>query len=366
MKFPLSGVPKTWEEMSVPEIYRMTARNDRFLAVEERVEPGRQEKILIFCSNAQKDLLTGADYWVADGTFEVVSNTLFYQLFIVHAISPLGITVPCLYAFLPDKELTTYQRIFDFLKSDGVLPPKSLKTDFEKGIVRGFLNVYAGVPVTGCNTHFKRTIRRKLTSTEIGLASLYSRNEALQTLVRYTWGLSMVPIDEIIPLWEEFIRVEYEKMTDGDSFEGENDAVDEWLGYFERAFIGALNWRTGNRKQPMYPHAMWNKNREILSDDATTTNAAEGYNGAIKGSLPRNNTIWTLIKLLRKEESLNMIKLRDVALGKENNVSTAPNTSRNLSKDQRRHDLKNLVAQFESMATNLFMDALIDFYNDIS
>ena len=116
----------------------------------------------------------------------------------------------------------------------------------------------------------------------------------------------------------------------------------------------------------MYPYAMWNKNREILSDDATTTNAAEGYNGAIKGSLPRNNTIWTLIKLLRNEENYNMIKLRDVALGKENNVSTAPNSSRNLYKDQRRHDLKYLVAQFGSMSTSLFMDSLIDFYNDIS
>ena len=61
-----------------------------------------------------------------------------------------------------------------------------------------------------------------------------------------------------------------------------------------------------------------------------------------------------------------MIKLRDVALGKENNVSTAPNTSRNLSRDQRRHDLNSLDAQFESMATNLFMESLIDFYNDIS
>ena len=72
------------------------------------------------------------------------------------------------------------------------------------------------------------------------------------------------------------------------------------------------------------------------------------------------------IKLLRKEENLNMIKLRNVALGKENNVSTAPKPSRNLSRDQRRHDLKSLVAQFESMATKLFMESLIDFCNDIS
>ena len=80
--------------------------------------------------------------------------------------------------------------------------------------------------MTGCNTHFKRTIRRKLTSTEIGLASLYSHNEALQTLVRYTKALSMVPNDQIIPLWENFIRVEYEKMTNGNCFEGEDDSVE--------------------------------------------------------------------------------------------------------------------------------------------
>ena len=49
-----------------------------------------------------------------------------------------------------------------------------------------------------------------------------------------------------------------------------------------------------------------------------------------------------------------MINLRDMALGKKNNVSTAPYNSRNLSRDQRRHDLKSLVAQFESMATKLW------------
>ena len=76
-------------------------------------------------------------------------------------------------------------------------------------------------------------------------------------------------------------------MTNGNCLEVEDDSVEEWLGYFVRAFIGALNWQTGNRKQPMYPHAMWNKNREVMSVDATTTNAGEGYNGA--SSLEQHN-----------------------------------------------------------------------------
>ena len=44
LKFLLSGIPKTREEMIVPEIYRKTARNDVFIAVEERLKPDREKK----------------------------------------------------------------------------------------------------------------------------------------------------------------------------------------------------------------------------------------------------------------------------------------------------------------------------------
>ena len=95
--------------MIVPEIYRKTARNDVFIAVEERLKPDRKKKFIPFSKN-------------------------YYPV-------------------------------------------------------------------------FQGTIRRKLTSTEISLASLYTRNEALQTLVRYTWALSMVSIDQAIPLWDKFITL---------------------------------------------------------------------------------------------------------------------------------------------------------------
>lgn len=87
---------------------------------------------------------------------------------------------------------------------------------------------------------------------------LYTSNESLQELIRYIWGLSLVPIDQIVPIWEDFIRIKYEEMSDSDAFEGEGEAVDEWIGYFERTYVGALNWRTGNQKKPLYPHEVWN------------------------------------------------------------------------------------------------------------
>ena len=358
-------VPKSWDEMNIPPNFRNTVRSDQFLALEENVQPDRVEKIIIFCSNAQKEVLDGADYWVADGTFEVVQNTLFSQLFIVHAVSNTGITVPCLYGLLPDKELTSYQRCFDYLKSQDVAQPGSLKTDFEYGIIRGFQNVYPGVPVNACDAHFKRSLRRKLTSTEIGLASLYLSNEQLQTLIRYTWALSLVPIDQIVPIWEEFIAGQYDKMSGDDAFEGKGEAVDRWLTYFERTYVGALNFCTGNRRAPIYPHVVWNKHNSILNNDASTTNAAEGYNAALKASLPRNNSIWTLIKQLRIEENSNQRKLRDVALGPQNNQSTAPNTSRNLARQQKKEELKQLVSNFSNMPISLFMSSVLNYYNDM-
>ena len=198
--------------------------------------------------------------------------------------------------------------------------------------------------VHGCDTHFKRALRRKLTSTDIGLGSLYAHSEEFQTLVRYIWALSLVPPAEIIPIWEGFMEDKYNEMKT--AFEDDADAVEEWLSYVERTYIGALNWRTGNRKTPMFAHSIWNKYSVVMEDDDLTSNSAEGFNAALAMSLPRNCSIWTLIKQLQYEENTNIRKLMDVALGAQNNGMTNQNSSRNIASDQRREDLKSLVGNF--------------------
>ena len=354
-------MPKSWDDMIVPAHLSVTVRGGEFLAVEETTTPVSPEKIVIFCSQDQKDVMKTAQYWVADGTFDVVSKTLFSQLFIITSMSQTGVTVPTLFALLPNKETSSYQRVFQFLRDEGVEPPESLKTDFEKGIIRGFLNVFPGVTVNGCDTHFKRALRRKLTSTDIGLGSLYANSEEFQTLVRYIWALSLVPPDMIIPVWEDFIQDRYNELKP--AFEDEAEAVEDWLGYVERTYIGALNWRTGNRKSPMFAHSLWSKFAVVLEDEALTSNSAEGFNSALTLSLPRNCSIWTLIKQLQSEENTNIRKLMDVALGAQNNVATNQTSSRNIARDQRREELKSLVGNFSKVTLNVYMSSLIDFFN---
>lgn len=355
------SVPKSWDDMIVPAHLSVTVRGGEFLAVEETTTPVSPEKIVIFCSQDQKDVMKTAQYWVADGTFDVVSKTLFSQLFIITSMSQTGVTVPTLFALLPNKETSSYQRVFQFLRDEGVEPPESLKTDFEKGIIRGFLNVFPGVTVNGCDTHFKRALRRKLTSTDIGLGSLYANSEEFQTLVRYIWALSLVPPAMIIPVWEDFIQNRYNELKP--AFEDEAEAVEDWLGYVERTYIGALNWRTGNRKSPMFAHSLWSKFAVVLEDEALTSNSAEGFNAALALSLPRNCSIWTLIKQLQSEENTNIRKLMDVALGAQNNVATNQTSSRNIARDQRREELKSLVGNFSKVTLNVYMSSLIDFFN---
>ena len=355
------SVPKSWDDMTVPAHLSVTVRGGEFLAVEETTTPVSSEKIVIFCSKDQKDVMKTAQFWVADGTFDVVSKTLFSQLFIITSMSQTGVTVPTLFALLPNKETSSYQRVFQFLRDEGVEPPESLKTDFEKGIIRGFLNVFPGVTVNGCDTHFKRALRCKLTSTDIGLGSLYANSEEFQTLVCYIWALSLVPPAMIIPVWEDFIQDRYNELKP--AFEDEAEAVEDWLGYVERTYIGALNWRTGNRKSPMFAHSLWSKFAVVLEDEALTSNSAEGFNAALALSLPRNCSIWTLIKQLQSEENTNIRKLMDVALGAQNNVATNQTSSRNIARDQRREELKSLVGNYNKVTLNVYMSSLIDFFN---
>ena len=89
-------------------------------------------------------------------------------------------------------------------------------------------------------------------------------------------------------------------------------------------------------------------------------------NSALKICLPWNNSIRTLMRQLQKGESANLLTLRDVALCKKTNATTAPDSRRNLAREQRQRDLKNVVSKFISMDIKLLMASVVDFYNDIA
>ena len=140
-KFGFPKDPQNWSEMLVPDNLKDTKGWDKFLQVEKSLGQ-------IYCSNQQKEVLNNANYWIADGTFDVVNKTLFSQLFVITAESKTGVTVSCLFALLPKKETLSFQQVFQFLKDDWGGQPSICKlrdTDFETDIIKVFRRVYSEV-----------------------------------------------------------------------------------------------------------------------------------------------------------------------------------------------------------------------------
>ena len=175
------------------------------------------------------------------------------------------------------------------------------------------------------------------------------------------WALSLVPTDDVVDTWENYIGPEYNAFLRDDAFFKKNqNEIDQFLDYEERNWIGELNKRTRTRKSPRFPLTMWNKYDEVLNDDPTTSNAAEGYNHALGISVPRNASIWTVIETLRTEESSFLRKLHDSVLGAANPDAVKSRTCR---RQQRRVDIKNIVKNYGKLSKKEYIYELIEFFD---
>ncbi len=106
------------------------------------------------------EIQSRADLWIGVGTFDVVTRSLFYQLFIITVRMRNGVHLPMLFAFLPKKELASYDRVFAFLVAQGFsVPSKGFQFNFETNIRKAIRNHYTDIPVYRCDTHFKRALR---------------------------------------------------------------------------------------------------------------------------------------------------------------------------------------------------------------
>ena len=174
--------------------------------------------------------------------------------------------------------------------------------------------------------------------------------------MRRFWALSMVPVDDVVQVWEELVLP-----TCPDPEEeryGDEDDLEEFIEYLTKALIGPMNERSGVRRNPIFRHSVWNKVKAIMNEDPTTTNCCEGYNHAIQLSIPHNASIWSIVKQLKAEEALVTVKLREAAVG-----AGQDNSSRTTYRRQRRNELKELVTNYSVLSKKRFMDYMIVYYN---
>jgi len=114
-------IPVQRSGFGIPEKYTKTASGLRFF---------QYDSILIFASDKNLDLLVRHRQWLADRTFKC-SPSVFNQLFTLH-VYMAGSVVPVVYALLPNKTQTTYQRMLTEFCKLRLLDPETIMTDFER------------------------------------------------------------------------------------------------------------------------------------------------------------------------------------------------------------------------------------------
>ena len=93
-----TGIPQDVATMVVPGELKVTSTGDDLLLFDSG--PNIDNRIMIFLTARNLDILHNSPHWFADGTFKIVLE-LFFQLYTIHALRE-GRLVTRVYALLPN------------------------------------------------------------------------------------------------------------------------------------------------------------------------------------------------------------------------------------------------------------------------
>ncbi|CAF4570128.1 unnamed protein product, partial [Rotaria sp. Silwood2] len=258
----------------IPELYQQTLSNERFLTIDLFLKRG-QDRILVFASDQQLELLFESDTIFMDGTFDT-SPANFKQVYLIH-VHKFGQGLPVAFCLLPNKRGKTYTALMEQLKEQANIMgkqfnPKRIVTDYEPGLMPILEQEFPKALHSGCMFHFNQAIHRKITA--LGLSNDYLHNESIRDQCRQLMALSLMPINEVE---NQFIRLQTIMST----------SLGDLLLYFKH------QWMYG-----VVPIEMWN----FHNVDHRTNNTSEAYSLRFATRLSRKHpNIWSFIQLIQCE-----------------------------------------------------------------
>ena len=146
--------PESFKSPVIPEGYKKTNKGDNFLQYDSGTN-SEDQRILIFGTTSNIEMLSTSNIWLADGTFKTAPN-LFYQLYVIHALKggpnifEDGHLLPCLFVLLTNKSEDIYARIWKEIRK--LCPdacPSHPIVDFELAAIKSFSLNYPGTQVKG-------------------------------------------------------------------------------------------------------------------------------------------------------------------------------------------------------------------------
>ncbi|XP_068208538.1 uncharacterized protein [Palaemon carinicauda] len=233
-------IPNARNGYAIPEDFTRLESGENFLLYDSGEDD--VSRILIFGTDSGSDDLENHRHWACDGTFKCAPD-IYYQLYTLHILID-NISIPRIFALLPNKSAETYGIFFGVLKElRSTSQLETLMTDFEKANFDSFQNYFSNVSVTGCLFHLAKNIFRKVC--EFGHKVRYQSDSEFNTLVKCFTTLAFVPSSDVIRAFEELV--------DND------DLPQDLVSYFETYYIGGYivfggDVRTGNLNRGLASH----------------------------------------------------------------------------------------------------------------
>lgn len=329
VKFPLA-VPMSSADLVIPDMYKLSLAKENFLLFDTGAT---RDRIIIFGTTRNLELMDNCENWYADGTFKVSPmifqqvfkcvlfilkifnncanlidpflNTFNQQLYTIHAVRQNNV-IPLVFALLPDKTEMSYTRMLEALKNlRPSLNPKSIMTDFERAAKNAFRKVFPNAEQAGCFFHFGQCLWRKLQGSS-NLQQQYKSDPDFQLKIKMFSALAFVPPPDVQDTFDIIVN---------DPFYSSSQSIEEFVDYFEDTWIGRRR-RGGRRRVPMFETNEWNCYQRVLEDVSKTNNSVEGWHRAFSVMLGADHpTIWRLIEALQKEQSLNELKIAQYLSG---------------------------------------------------
>ena len=157
VQVPLA-IPNTLHELTLPQKYTETLTGVPFLLYDSG--PGN-DRILLFSTQRNLDLMAQCRHWFADGTFKT-APPLFNQLYTIHAVKYYNV-IPTVFVLMPNRTEDTYKRVFNAMKSlNQSLQPSTIMTDFEQSALKASHTAFPSAVQRGCFFHLSQCIWRRI------------------------------------------------------------------------------------------------------------------------------------------------------------------------------------------------------------
>ena len=285
------------------------------------------DRIFMLTTDENLDFLCQSVRLCGDGTFKAAPK-LWTQLYTIHG-QKNGFTVPCVFALLPDKRKETYTRLFRQLKSwlsefSTTWDFESYLSDFEKGAYLAAKDVFTGIREEGCFFHMAK--RLDLHVKQLGLMPKYQIDMGFRTRVKCLAALAFIPVSDLVAVYEALST----------TFLADEISI---LHYFESTCIGMGVGADRLRRDPAFPHQMWNVLDRHDQGSTRTTNALEAFHHSFNALIScQHPSIWTLLDSLKRQQALTLNTISEIQRGQTFNPS---------AKERMRNDrIMRLVSQY--------------------